>query len=65
MNERLSHTRAAGLIMALLGGCAAMSENETAGTVPGDQFGKGGGKTVAAVLGAIIGAAAGRNIGKT
>ena len=62
----------AGLIVALLTGCATMSESETAGTVlggvagavVGNQFGKGSGNTVATALGAIIGATAGRNIGR-
>ena len=73
MKERFTATLAAGLVITLIGGCATMSENETAGTVlggvagavVGNQFGKGSGKTVATALGAIIGATAGRNIGKS
>ena len=62
----------AGLIAALLAGCATMNESETTGTVlggvagavVGNQFGKGSGQTAATALGAIIGATVGRNIGQ-
>ena len=72
MKQRFTHAFATGLIMAVLAGCATMTENETAGTVLGgvagavigNQFGKGSGRTAATALGAIIGATAGRNIGK-
>ena len=58
---------------AATGGCASMSENETAGTilggvtgaVVGNQFGKGDGRTAVTALGAVIGATVGRNIGKS
>ena len=73
LKPRFTAPLASGLVIALLGGCATMSENESAGTilggvagaVVGNQFGKGSGKTVATALGAIIGATAGRNIGQS
>ena len=73
MKQRFTPAFATGLTIAVLAGCATMSENETAGTVlggvagavVGNQFGKGSGKTAATALGAIIGATAGRNIGKS
>lgn len=56
-----------------LGGCAGMSQNETAGTVvggvlgavEGNQFGKGRGKEAMTAIGAIVGATLGREIGRS
>ena len=74
--RRRVHVRGASAVLCaalLLGGCAGLSERETAGTVlggatgalVGHQFGKGTGRTVATALGAIIGATAGREIGRS
>ena len=56
-----------------LGGCAGMSQNETAGTVVGgvlgavggNQFGKGRGKEAMTAIGAIVGATLGHEIGRS
>ena len=60
-------------MIAMLAGCAGMSQNETTGTilgglggaVAGSQFGKGRGNKAMTAIGAVIGAAAGAQIGRS